>query len=162
MEGERHVRIVVVDGPERAKRIRDAIACRAHQLYEIRGCAPGHELEDWRQAEHEVVSPLCCGFISLEDRISLSTDASAFEVGTIEIYVEPRHLTLCGKAPFRKEDLGKECGSKPYENVVFRVFDLPVEIEPSQVTARMNEPFLEINLPKVQRSQKTQIEASAA
>lgn len=28
---------------------------RAYQLYEERGCAPGHETEDWFQAEHEVL-----------------------------------------------------------------------------------------------------------
>jgi Protein of unknown function (DUF2934) len=29
---------------------------RAYQLYEERGCAPGHEHEDWLQAEREVVA----------------------------------------------------------------------------------------------------------
>jgi Protein of unknown function (DUF2934) len=32
----------------------DNIARRAYELYEQRGREPGHELEDWLQAEHEV------------------------------------------------------------------------------------------------------------
>jgi hypothetical protein len=33
---------------------RDTIAHRAYELYQRRGCQPGHELDDWFQAEHEV------------------------------------------------------------------------------------------------------------
>jgi len=29
---------------------------RAYELYEQRGCAPGHENEDWFRAEHEVLA----------------------------------------------------------------------------------------------------------
>jgi hypothetical protein len=31
----------------------DLIRKRAYQLFEERGCQPGHELEDWLQAERE-------------------------------------------------------------------------------------------------------------
>ena len=30
------------------------IARGAYELYERRGCEPGHELEDWLRAEHEL------------------------------------------------------------------------------------------------------------
>src|SRR5258708_2563166 len=32
----------------------DEIACRAHQLYQERGCEPGRDVEDWFQAEREL------------------------------------------------------------------------------------------------------------
>jgi hypothetical protein len=32
----------------------EQIAARAYQLYEARGCAEGHALEDWLQAEAEL------------------------------------------------------------------------------------------------------------
>lgn len=32
----------------------DAVARRAYELYEARGGEPGHELEDWLNAEQEV------------------------------------------------------------------------------------------------------------
>lgn len=38
--------------------IRVSISLRAHEIYEQRGCAPGCELEDWLQAENEMLSPL--------------------------------------------------------------------------------------------------------
>ena len=33
---------------------RDELARRAYQLYQARGGEPGHELEDWLQAEREI------------------------------------------------------------------------------------------------------------
>jgi len=32
----------------------DQIALRAYEIYLERGCEPGHELEDWTRAEHEL------------------------------------------------------------------------------------------------------------
>lgn len=34
------------------------ISLRAYEIYEQRGCAPGCELEDWLQAENEMLSSL--------------------------------------------------------------------------------------------------------
>jgi len=33
----------------------EVIRRRAHQLYEERGCEPGHELDDWLLAEAEII-----------------------------------------------------------------------------------------------------------
>ena len=33
---------------------REAIALRAYEIYQQRGGAPGHELEDWARAEQEL------------------------------------------------------------------------------------------------------------
>ena len=35
----------------------DAVACRAYELYVARGCADGHDFDDWLQAERELRSP---------------------------------------------------------------------------------------------------------
>jgi hypothetical protein len=32
----------------------DEVARRAYELYEARGAEPGHELEDWLEAENEI------------------------------------------------------------------------------------------------------------
>ncbi len=38
--------------------LRTSISLRAYEIYEQRGCEPGCELEDWLQAENEMLSPL--------------------------------------------------------------------------------------------------------
>ena len=35
-------------------RLRELIACKAHELYEQRGGSPGRDLEDWLEAEQLV------------------------------------------------------------------------------------------------------------
>lgn len=41
--------------------LRVSIALRAYEIYEQRGCEPGCELEDWLQAENEMLAPLIEG-----------------------------------------------------------------------------------------------------
>ena len=50
--------------------IRERVSLRAYELYERRGAAAGHELEDWAQAENEVLSPL------IEQKLKLSRETS--------------------------------------------------------------------------------------
>lgn len=38
--------------------VRERISLRAYEIYEQRGCGPGCELEDWLQAENEILPPL--------------------------------------------------------------------------------------------------------
>ena len=72
----RYLKIRRVTPEERARIIRDAVAKEVHQNCESRGCEPGHELKDWRQAESEILRPLNCGFLMLDDNIELSTDGA--------------------------------------------------------------------------------------
>lgn len=41
-----------------APRAREVVARRAYDLYLARGCEPGHDIDDWLQAEREVRSAL--------------------------------------------------------------------------------------------------------
>jgi hypothetical protein len=49
-------RVTVDDPQEPSPMPEEAIRSRAHQLYEERGAEPGHDLDDWLQAERELKS----------------------------------------------------------------------------------------------------------
>ena len=49
------LRVVAVNAIEQTRRVQAAVARRAYEVFESRGSAPWHELEDWRQAEAELV-----------------------------------------------------------------------------------------------------------
>jgi hypothetical protein len=34
--------------------VRDAVALRAYELFQERGCEPGRDIDDWLRAEHEI------------------------------------------------------------------------------------------------------------
>lgn len=156
-------KIVTVDAHEQARRVQEAVARRAYQIFESRGSASWHELEDWRQAEAELVSPLCCGQMTLGDNLWIGTNAAAFQEGTTEIWVAPRKITICGK-PLRDRVIAhrQNIGIRPGGELVFHVLDLPIEIDPSHVTAKFNGPSLEILLRKVQARPQQQAQAAAA
>lgn len=39
-------------------KVRESVSLRAYEIYERRGRGPGCELEDWLQAENEILTPL--------------------------------------------------------------------------------------------------------
>ena len=47
----------VLTGAEKTKRedLEEQVRCRAYEIYERRGGADGHDLEDWLQAESELL-----------------------------------------------------------------------------------------------------------
>ena len=139
------LRIRTVTGSDLQAKIHDAIAWRAYELYEARGGAGGHDAEDWKQAEAEVVRPLPCGFLEQDHRVCLTADASHFDEGPIELWVEPRRLTLCGFDGTRKP-LPVKPGEppRPRRDWLFLVHDFAVELDPGAVTARFNGPVLDI------------------
>ncbi len=146
----RHLKITRVTPEERAGIVQAAIAKRAFQISESRGSEPGHELEDWRRAESEIPRPLNCGFIVLDHSIEVSTDAACFGEGEIGIYVEPRHLTISGT----ERTCMPEAVSKSPDRSIIRSLDLPLEIEPSEASARFRGRMIEIDLPRVYAKHK--------
>ena len=131
-------------------RIDGAVAWRAFQISQDGGFAPGHEVEGWKRAEADVVSLLCAGLTMASDRVLVTTSATRFKEGAIEICAEPRRLILFGRprecaARLRQQ----EDHSDPQGHGIVDILNLPVEIAPSSVTARFSHGMLEIELPKV-------------
>ena len=156
-------RVVAVPASEQMRRVEEAVARRAYEIFESRGSGPWHELEDWRKAESELVHPRCSGQMNLNGALWIGTDAAIFEEGTTEIWVAPHHLTICGKPRMDKSDARrKHIGSHPSREMIFQAFDLPVEIDPSHVTAKFNGWSLEIFLRKAQGKPSEKARAAAA
>ena len=124
---DERLKIVAVDASEQTRRVQEAVARRAYEIFESRGSASWHELEDWRQAEAELVRPSCFGRMSVDGTLWMGTDAAVFEKDTIEIWVAPRRLTICGKPCAGKEGAAtgtKGSGSYPDGEMIFHVIDL--------------------------------------
>ena len=157
------LKVVTVNASEQTRRMQEAVARRAYEIFDSRGSASWHELEDWRQAESEVLRPRCSGQMSLNDTLWIGADAAAFEEGTIEIWVAPRKITICGKPRVDKADAHrKHIGPHPSGELIFHALDLPVEVDPSHVTAKFNGSSLEILLRKAQAKPKQEARAAAA
>jgi HSP20 family molecular chaperone IbpA len=143
------VKVIPIREPaEYRKRLHDLIERCAYEFYESRGCVEGHALEDWQEAEVQVLcSDVHCpvGFIDLDAVLDVEASVGDFRAEDLEVDVEPLCLTIGGDHHPRPTD-------KPHP--VFRVLHLPVEIDPSKVTASLEGWMLHVVLPKKARSEK--------
>lgn len=141
------VKLRPVSANEQERRVQEAISLRAYQIFKQREGVARDELADWRQAESELLVPCCCGDMLLNGSLWLGTDPSCFEKGTIEIWVAPRRITICGQPRVGKKRFPASAKSA---DRIYRVIDLPLEIDPSGVTTRFCGPSLEIVMRKAQ------------
>ncbi|MFI5058302.1 MAG: Hsp20/alpha crystallin family protein [Candidatus Acidiferrales bacterium] len=101
--------------------------------------------------------------MTVDDSLWVGADVAIFEEGTIEIWVGPRQITICGKPKVDKVDAArKQTRARPDGKMVFRVLDLAVEVDPSRVTTRFNGPSLEVLLRKTQARSEQELRAAAA
>lgn len=157
------VKLAIMDEDEQTRRVHEAVARRAYAIFESRSPASGHELEDWSQAECGLVSSLCCGRMTAGDSLWVGADVAVFEEGTIEIWVAPRRMTVCGKPRVDKVHAArKPTGARPDGEMIFRVLDLPIEVDPSRVTARFNGPALEVLLKMAQARPEQEVKVATA
>jgi len=133
----RFLKIVSVNPGEQRKRMRDAIARKAYEICESGNREPAHELEDWQRAESAILFPLNSGFLMLDDKIALSTDTNPFEKTEVEICIEPKRLTICSEKPRCADAKPATDGSGSNGKLTFDSVELPVEIDPCRVTARL-------------------------
>ena len=139
-------KISVVSANDQLTRVQGTVARHA---FSEAACSRGHEVEIWRRAKSELVRPLCHGQMIRDDDIWVETNTGELEEGTIEILISPRHVTICGKPRNpRIGEVAEEKGSQEKNEIVFRTLELPVDVEPSAVTAKLNGPILEICFPK--------------
>ena len=147
---------------DRSRELQEAVAVRAFELFESRGCEHGEDLTDWLRAESEILQPLQLNVRDYEDRLDVEAEMAAFSAENIKISAEPRRLIISGRASltdgeeaentFSRELLGKD---------TFHQLDLPVEIDADKAEAIFTEGMLMITLPKLVAGEPSQAQASA-
>jgi len=148
---------------ERANSIFNAISRRAYELFEGNGRLFGRELEDWFQAERELLHPVHVHVSESGDAIEVKAEVPGFTEKELEINVEPRRLVISGKRETKKEEKkGKTLYSEFCANQIMRMIDLPADVETEKVTATLKNGVLDLNLPKSAKSRTVRVEPKAA
>lgn len=129
------------------------IARRAYELFELRGRVPGHPSEDWAQAESELLYPCGIDLRELAEAIIVRADLpGSFTPDQLGVSIETRQVMIHGE-----REIGVICGhtgkthtthTETRTQRVFRVYDLPTEVDASRATATLLGNTLEIWLPK--------------
>lgn len=135
--------------------LHDRIARRAYDLFEKRGRQPGHEVDDWIQAESEIRHSCRHEVTARPDSFVIHGDLPGqFTPDEIKLSIEPRRVMISGKRAVSSLYMNGETNqtqTRIESQRVFRVHDLPADIDPARSKATLNGKRLEIVMPKLSK-----------
>ena len=149
---------------ERTRHISSAIARRAYELFEARGSEHGHDCEDWFRAESELLTPIPATVIDTDGEFIVTAEVSGFTGKDVEVLAEPRRLIIRAnkQETVEQETEGRTAFQGKISDEMFRVLELPQEIDPNNMTATIKNGVLELTLAKVNSGKKTAVAVKAA
>ena len=148
---------------DRIQDLSNSIARRAFEIFEDRGRAFGHDLEDWLRAESEFLHPMHLDIAESDDAVTVRAEVPGFSAKELEVGVEPHRLTISGKREASEDRTSKKTiYSEQCSNQIFRAIDLPAEVDSSKVTATLKDGVLELSMPKAAKAQKVRVEEKPA
>jgi HSP20 family protein len=138
---------------ERLNKLSEQISRRAYEIFQKRGKTFGHDLEDWFEAESEILPPLQLRIKETNDALAVEAETPEFSARELEVSLEPWRLTISGKKEAREEQKrGETTYQEQRTDELLRVIDLPAEIDSTKATATLKNGLLEIKLPKVAKA----------
>jgi HSP20 family molecular chaperone IbpA len=145
---------------DRFKQLQEAIACRAYELFEGRGCEHGQDQADWIRAEAEFLQPLSVEVKEQEDRLAVEAEMPGFIAEQITVSAEPRRLIISGRMNLTDEEEAKNTFSRGIlAQNTFHLLDLPVEVDAEKVKATFSDGVLNVTLPKLVSSNSSHAQA---
>ena len=136
----------------------NTISRRAFEIFESNGRLPGHDLEDWSKAENELFHPLHIDVTESDESVSVKAEVPGFSEKNLEVTIEPGRMTISGRRESsRQEKKGATIYSETCSNEVFRVVELPAEVDTGKATATLNNGILQFSAPKAAKARSLQI-----
>jgi HSP20 family protein len=133
-------------------RIHDAyntIAKRAYEMFDHDGKKDGCDVEHWLRAESELFHPMHFMMKNSDHTLRIRAEVPGFTAGDLEVSVEPRRLAITGKRKIEEERTkGTSVYFEQCSDQIFRVVDLPVDVDPNRTTAKLKDGILELEIPK--------------
>jgi HSP20 family molecular chaperone IbpA len=145
--------------------LHDRIARRAYELFEKRERQPEHEVDDWVQAESEILHGCRHEIVEHLDSFVLRADLPGehFTTDQIKVSIEPRRVMVSGKQQISALYLeGDTTQTKPLIRTIFRVHELPADVDPGRSKATLSGERFEIVMPKLSKISKEAKHKSAA
>ena len=144
--------------------VSDAISRRAYELFERRGRTYGGDVDDWLQAESELLHSCSPEVKESVEAIIVRTEVPiTFAADQLKIAIEPRRLIFSGERDMSRayEDSQANPGELQ-KRWIFRIHELFVDVDPVKSTATLRGRTLEIVMPKVVRANHPRDKAQVA
>lgn len=148
---------------DHAQELHDSILKRAYELFEHDGHEPGRALEHWLNAEKETLHPVAVELMETDDTLTLRAEVPGFRGEDLKLSVEPRRLAISGKRETHEEKKSRRTIYQEHlSNQICRSVELPIEIDPSQTKAAIQDGVLEVLMPKAPRARQLHVAGRAS
>jgi HSP20 family protein len=148
---------------EQMKEFSQSVAQRAYEFFDTRGREIGHDLEDWFQAESELLRRVPVEIMEADGHLKVRAEVPGFSAEQIKVSVEPRSLMISGQTETQTESSTERMiFTERRGNGFCRTLNLPAEVDPAQTTATVKDGVLELTLAKVAKSEPRSVEVKAA
>jgi HSP20 family molecular chaperone IbpA len=147
---------------EQTRLISAAVARRAYELFQARGSQHGHDCEDWVRAESELLTPIPATIIDRDGAVTVRAELCGLMGKDVEVLAEPRHLIVRPGKQTSNQDKGRAVFQGEMSAEMFRVLDLPSEVDPHNMKATIEKEVLEVTLAKVRPSKNNAVGIKAA
>ena len=151
----------------RMQQLSDSIARRAYEIFESKGRIFGRDLEDWVQAESELLQPVPIEMEQSRDDLVIRAEVPGFTAKDLDVCLESHRLTIAGKRETTEEHQdGETVHTEQRSDHVLRIVDLPIAVDAGKAAATLKDGVLELKMPKAApdrniRMESTQAELSA-
>lgn len=134
---------------ERMRAITDSIRERAFNIFQHRNAANGSDLDDWLQAEREVVWSPASELVEHEKEFSARVALPGFDSKDIQVSALSDALVVQAEAAHTHEGKsGDVCFCEFSGKKLYRRLPLPAAIDVDNVTASIDKGILQITAPK--------------
>jgi len=134
---------------ERINAITDEVRQRAFSLFERRGGTAGGDVNDWLEAEREVVWSPPSELIENDRDYHARIALPGFEAKDLDLTATPHALIIQAESNHKHDGQeGDVCFCEFSEKRLFRRLDLPSEIDVDRVTASLDKGVLQITAQK--------------
>lgn len=125
------------------------IAQRAFEIFESRGGSPGREMEDWLQAESELLHPFPINVAEFSNKFVVRAEVPGLSNEDLKIALELRRLAILGeREPKPHEETARTIASDWHGDRLMRVIELPSDIDTARATRTVKDGILTVELPK--------------
>jgi len=147
---------------QKAREVYESISRRAFELFESRKRKDGRDQDDWLVAESELLHTTHLDVEDCDDVIILRAEVPGFRPDELEVCVEPFRITISGRREtMARPTLRKILYSDRCSDYVFRVLDVPVELDSKGARSSLREGVLELEIPKTAALTMVPIAAAA-
>ena len=144
-----------------AKRF-EVVKQRAFDLFEKHGCECGYELDDWLQAEREVLGWPPVEWNEDDAAYEAQISLPGFHAKDVEVTATPSEIIVHAGAEHQtKTEEGEILWTESGSNEVYRRFETPQPIDTDRVTARLDKGVLRITATKATAAKSKPVAAAA-